>query len=70
MAKKKETTFKLSSETMVEVVAQRNGEIIKTEMTIAQWKKLPRKPGWNYSAYEIGVCSMKESKPNQEKPIF
>ena len=70
MAKKKTTAFKLSSETMVEVVTQRNGEVKKKQMTIAQWKALPRKAGWNYSAYQIGACSMKESKPNEEKPIF
>lgn len=70
MAKRKSKAFELNSNTMIEVVAQRNGEIKKSEMTIAQWKKLPRKPGWNYSSYQIGTCSMKESKPDQEKPIF
>jgi hypothetical protein len=70
MAKKKTTPFKLNPESMIEVVSKRNGEVRKKEMTIAQWKNLPRKSGWNYSAYEIGFCSVKESEPNKEKPIF
>ena len=67
MAKKKSTAFKLSPEAMIEVVSQKNGAVIKKEMTIAEFKKMKKNPSWNYSTYQVGFCSMKSKK---EKPIL
>ena len=63
MAKKRRYTRPtLDPATIIEVVATKGTKVIKTKMTIAESKNMAKKPGWRYQNFEVGFCTLKESK--------
>lgn len=44
----------LPNNTPIEVIATKNGKNFKELMPLEKWKSLDRKPGFTYSAYQVG----------------
>lgn len=59
MAKNKTDTFQLNTDTLIEVIAIKDGKPRKKEMTFAEALKLPKLKGWNYIFYQIGFSQFK-----------
>jgi hypothetical protein len=56
MAKRQSTTafLGLAPETMIEVIAERQGKYYLSEMSYREWLVLKRKSGFSYRAYQKG----------------
>lgn len=56
----------LPLETEIEIVVKKGNAIRKVPMKFGEWlefnKSKKQKPGWKYSAYQQGFCTIKESK--------
>lgn len=58
MAKTKKTKWALDPDTLLDIVATREGyDPIVKEMTYKQWMEFTLKRGWNYTAYQKGFQS-------------
>lgn len=58
MAKRKTSKWALDPDTLLDIVAVREGyDPIVKEMTYKQWLEFVQKPGWNYTAYQKGFES-------------
>lgn len=56
MSKKQPTAFiGLDDSVVIEVVRTKNGsEPVKKEMTLGEWRRLEKQPGYEYSAFQKG----------------
>jgi cobalamin biosynthesis Co2+ chelatase CbiK len=49
----------LSPETIVEIIATKNGKHYKKEMTVKEWKGFLRQNGFSYTVYQKGFSQFK-----------
>lgn len=61
-AKRGKEYERLPYNTFVEVVAINGETVVKKKMQFDEALRLKKKPGWRYINYQIGFCSIQESK--------
>ena len=57
---KKDNTYGLPGDTIIEVVRTKGDEVVKKEMTYNQWLSMKKQPGYKYSAFQKGYSQFKQ----------